>query len=153
MPDVFISYSNQDEAFANFLYKHLTQEGLDVFLASVSIEPGQTWTDQIFENLKRAPWVLFLASKAASSSQYVQQELGAAFAQRKKVVPIIWDMEPSELPGWSDRLQALNLAGASFEQVRHQIGKIADRIKADKRGGYIIGGLLVAGFIYLVIKD
>ena len=40
MPDVFISYSSHDEEFAQFLHRHLAAEGLDVFLASVSLAPA-----------------------------------------------------------------------------------------------------------------
>ena len=56
MPDVFISYSVQDEQFARFIRGHLAQEKLDVFLASISLEPGHKWTPQIFS-------VLFLRKK------------------------------------------------------------------------------------------
>lgn len=33
VPGIFISYSNQDEWFTRFLHRHLTAEGLSVFMA------------------------------------------------------------------------------------------------------------------------
>ena len=40
MVDVFISHAAADSHLAEFLHRHLTQEGLSVYLASVSMPPG-----------------------------------------------------------------------------------------------------------------
>lgn len=153
MPDVFISYSITDEKFAQFLHRHLADEGLDAFLASISLEPGKLWTPQIFSALKNASWVLFLGSRAACVSPYVQQELGAALITEKKLVPIIWDMPPSQLPGWLNQYQAVNLSGTTtIEQVRAKMSEVAERIKADKCKSQLIGGLLLAGLAFLATR-
>lgn len=152
MPDAFISYSVSDENFAQFLHRHLTSEGLHTYLASVSLRPGEKWQDAILAALKSSSWVLFLGSKKACESAYVQQELGFALASEKKIIPIVWDQDPAALPGWMKRLQAINLAGASPEQVGQTVSSIAGRIKADKIQGQIIAGLLIAGFLYAVAR-
>lgn len=149
MPDVFISYSSADERFARFLDRHLAGEGLEVFLASTSLIPGQQWAPSILEALRHSDWIVFLASRAACESAWVQQELGAALITEKKVVPIVWDMPPSRLPGWISNFQALDLAGASPEHVRARIGAIAERMKADKARGQLIAALLIAGLVFL----
>lgn len=41
MADVFISHATADSPFAEFLHRHLPQEGLSVYLASVSMPPGE----------------------------------------------------------------------------------------------------------------
>ncbi|EQD76625.1 TIR protein, partial [mine drainage metagenome] len=56
----------------------MTSEGLSVFLAPLSLSPGQQWPDAILKSLEASPWVLFLASRAACSSSWVQQEVGVA---------------------------------------------------------------------------
>ena len=145
MSDIFISYSTSDEQFAQFLHRHLTNEGLSVFLASVSLLPGQRWPQQILGALSQSSWVLFLASRAACSSPWVQQELGAAIAKNKTLVPVVWDMPPSQLPGWVQHVQALNIAGTSLPEVQAQMSAIAQRIKSDKAKSFLIGGLIVAG--------
>lgn len=43
MADVFISHAAADSHLAEFLHRHLTQEGLSVYLASVSMPPGERW--------------------------------------------------------------------------------------------------------------
>src|ERR1700733_12134728 len=149
MPDVFISHSSSDRPFAEFLSRHLSSEGLTVFLAPISIAPGHRWPQEVLHALEISNWVLFLASRTACTSPWVQQEIGAALGKQKKLIPIVWDMPVSQLPGWTGQIQAVNLAGASAEQVRFQVTSIAGQIKADKAKGLLIGGLLVAGLVVL----
>jgi hypothetical protein len=147
--DIFISYSSKDEPIARFLHQHLTHEGMSVFLASASLQPGQQWSQEVLTALRTSSWVLFLASRAACSSAWVQQELGAALITQKKLVPIVWDMPPSELPGWVRHYQALDLTHASFDDVKSQMTAIVQRIKADKAQGLLLVGLLLAGLFAL----
>lgn len=147
MSDIFISYSTKDEQLASFLHRHLTNEGVTVFLASVSLVPGDRWPQQILGELTHSSLVLFLASRAACDSAWVQQELGAAIATKKTLVPVVWDMALMELPGWVQNVQALNIAGASLDEVKAQMVAIAQRIKADKVKSLLVVGLLVAGLL------
>ncbi len=152
MADVFISYSVSDKELAEFLHKHLTDEGLQVFRAPVALSPGERWDEKILNNLKNSSWLLFLASKAACTSAIVQQEVGVALGTEKKLVPIVWDMDPSELPGWVKTVHALDLRDTSPDEARDQISKIAERIKGDKLKGYLIAGFVIAGIIYLATR-
>lgn len=144
MPDVFISFSSADENLARFLHAHLVKEGIDAFLANVSVKPGEQWSPTILNALKGSSWVLFLASRAACASPWVQQELGGALLMNKKVVPVVWDLPPKELPGWIQQFQALNLAGSTLEGVKAHMTEIANRIKSNKAQGLLAAGLLVA---------
>lgn len=147
MPDVFVSYSSADLQIAQFLQKHLQSEGLDVFLASTSLAPGQRWSQQVLSDLSNANWVLFLASRAACQSPWVQQELGAAVIKNKKLVPIVWDLSPGELPGWVAQFQALDLRHSDADAVRAAFTSIAVRVKADRTQAALIAGLLLAAVL------
>ena len=149
MPDCFISYSSTDQQFASYVRDELQRRNLDVFMASASLVPGSQWAPEILTALRNSSWVILLASRAACQSAFVNQEIGGALVSSKKLVPIIWDMEPSELPGWASRFQALNLRGLDAYQARAQIGKIATRIKQQKTQGLMIGAALFAAFLYL----
>jgi hypothetical protein len=147
MADVFISHSAADLPLAEFLHRHLTQEGLSVYLASVSMPPGERWMPHIMDNLRGSTWVLCLASRAACTSPWVMQEMGAAVAGNKRLVPIVWDQPPDSLPGWMKQYQAVNLAGKGQVEAKATIGRIADAIKTEKQKGLVILGLLVAGLL------
>jgi len=142
--DIFISYSTKDERIARFLQQHLTNESMSVFLASASLQPGQLWSEEVLNALRTSSWVLFLASRVACSSAWVQQELGAALITKKTLVPIVWDMPLSQLPGWTAHYQALDFGRASLDEVKSQMTAIAQRIKANKVQGLLIAGLIVA---------
>lgn len=147
MADVFISHAANDLPLAEFLHRHLTEEGLSVYLASVSMPPGEVWMPHIMNNLRRSTWVLCLASRAACVSPWVLQEMGAAVSSNKKLVPIIWDQPPESLPGWMKQYQAVNLAGNGQDEALAAIGRIAGAIKAEKQKGQLILGLVVAGLL------
>lgn len=153
MADIFISYSTADQEFSDFVARHLSSEGVSVFQAGVSLDGGDKWSDKILRNLKAAPMVLFLASKAACQSAAVQQEIGAALITDKKLVPIIWDIDPNELPAWTQGFQAIDLKHLSADQIKQKFSAIASKIKIDNRTGGIVAVCLLAGLIFLTLKD
>lgn len=75
------------------------------------------------------------------------QEMGAAIGASKKLVPFVWDIPPTALPGWMQQYQAVNLSGASQEDAKLAIVRVADAIKSEKQKGLAILGLIVAGLI------
>ena len=75
------------------------------------------------------------------------QEMGVAIGANKKLVPIIWDVLPQELPGWMREYQAVNLGGTNQEDARAAIERISETIKSEKKKGVIILGMLVAGLM------
>ena len=145
MPDVFISYSSQDEQFGQLIHNLLKDQGINAFLASVSLQPGHNWPQEILSALRASPLVLFLASRAACTSPSVLQEFGGALLTQKKIVPIVWDMRPADLPGWMSHYQAIDLSKTSVEGIKVQMTNIANTIKADKaKALLVIGGLITA---------
>ena len=102
MPDCFISYSNTDQEFAKSVHSELEKHTITAFMASVSLrlrqlckgQPGQDWSKEIMENLRNSKWVILLASHAACSSEFVNQE---PLLNAKNLIPIVWDMPPNEL--------------------------------------------------------
>jgi TIR domain len=144
MADVFISHAAIDQPLAAFLHRHLSAEGVSVYLASLANKPGELWMPAIMSNLQASQWVICLASRAACASPWVMQEMGAAIGTRKKLVPVVWDQSPAELPAWMRQYQAVEL-GRDNRTARAAIAKIAESIKADKQRGLLILGMLVAG--------
>jgi len=153
MPDCFISYCSSDKPFAVSVYNDLTAHGLDVFMAAISLHPGDRWSEQIHQALAASKWVIFLASKAACASKYVEQEIGGALLTKKDLIPVVWDMEPASLPGWTNQIHALDVRQQSPEQIQAHIQALARRLKASKDKGFLIGAGLVVGFFLLMSKS
>jgi hypothetical protein len=149
MPDVFISYSTQDEQLARFVHSHLIAQGLTVFLAPVSLVPGDRWRPQILDQLRTSKWVILLASNSALASPNVQLEYNGAIVAGKKLVPIMWDVLPPDLPPWISDFQGVSLKGAPPEDVTLQVMQLAARIKQDKVQGQLVVGAILMGVLWL----
>lgn len=152
MTDIFISYSTSDSAFARMVHDQLQLLGVKPFLAELSIVEGSLWNDEIWKNLKEAKSVIFLASKAACQSPYINQEIGAAIGHGKTIVPVVWDMPPEDLPGWAKDFQAVDLAHPEAADLNVLLKHIADKIKLDSFWSWVILVALVAGFAWLMKK-
>ncbi len=74
--------------------------------------------------------------------------MGAAVIAQKKLIPVVWDMPPSELPGWTKEYQALNLAGTTVEQIQNHLTSLAGQIKTEKFWGGVFAVLLIGGLIF-----
>lgn len=149
MTDVFISYSTKDEALAQFVCQHLQAQDLSVFIASLSLNAGERWTPKIISEFKGAQWVVLLATKDALASAAVQMEAGAAIFAEKKVVPIMWNVAPEEVPRWISDYQGIVLKDATMENLGMQISQLATKIKADKDKGFlIVMGIVAALMIF-----
>ena len=146
MADCFISYSGVDKELAEFVDKELKSHGITSFMASDSLQPGQNWQQEILENLKNSKWVVLLASRAACSSAFVNQEIGVALHDPKNLIPIVWDMDPSELPAWLKSVQAIDMREQTLVELQSQIVSIAQRIKEDKNQA-----LLILGAVFLAL--
>jgi hypothetical protein len=154
VPDVFISYTKADAKYAELVRKQLAAEELSVFLAPAAIPPGARWSPHIRTALKESDWVILLVSKAACRSVFVNQEFGQALAMNKGIVPVVWDMDPAELPGWMAEHQALDLRGdILFKKLAVNISHIATSVRAKKTVGLLLGVALVGGLIYLAAKE
>jgi hypothetical protein len=153
MNDIFISYSVKDEELARFVKNHLEAQNLSVFLASISLKPGERWTPQIIENLRKSEWVILLASKNALESSNVQLEVGGAIFGKKKLVPIMWDVQPAELPRWISDYQGIILANATLESINAQVAALAANIKESKVNGQLIAGAVFAGLLLFLSRS
>lgn len=154
MADVFISYHHTDEVLAKRVYQYLIREGVNPFLACVSVHPGKIWEPSIRYELKGSPWVVLLASRAACGSPIVMQEMGGAWVENKQILPVIWEMAPEEIPGFLKKYQVLDLRHGTVQDLELAVSKLASQIKADKGTGLLLlGGLLAAALFAMSQTD
>jgi hypothetical protein len=148
--DCFICYASQDERFALAAANDLRLHGLTVFVARLSIAPGDQWSAAIKNAMRGSDWVIFLAGRHARQSPYALQEVGAAIFGMKRFIPIVWDCAPAELPGWSKEYQAIDLRGMTPVQIRDRILAVAAAVKASKHerttAGLVAGALMFGLF-------
>ena len=78
MPDIFISYSSENEGMAEQIRQVLEQNGISCWYAPKALRGTQDFTAEIPQAIRSAKGFLLLMSKEAQKSKWVQRELGEA---------------------------------------------------------------------------
>ena len=128
--DVFICYKETDEygkrtmdsAIANDIYYQLTQEGLKVFYAAITLEDklGQAYEPYIFAALNSAKVMLVIGTKPQYfTAVWVKNEWSRFMKlmktdRSKLLIPCYRDMNAYELPEEFAHLQAQDMAKIGF---------------------------------------
>lgn len=142
--DVFICYKESDEngkrtqdsVIANDIYYQLTQEGLKVFYAAITLEDklGQEYEPYIFAALNSAQVMLVIGTKPQYfSAVWVKNEwsrfLKLMKADRSKLlIPCYKDMDAYDLPEEFSHLQAQDMSKIGFiNDVVRGIKKVSSK--------------------------
>ena len=147
MSDVFISYSEKDVELAKWLYKSCQNFNISAFLASISLQPGIKWKQEILHNLKESKWFFFLATSNSIHSDAVKHEIGGALTLNKNIVPILYGIDFNELPEWIKEYQGIQVTNDNVSHISETLGTIAEKIKEDK----LKAGLLIGAFIGVLL--
>ena len=106
MPDVFLSYSREDQATARRFAQALTQAGLEVWWGQ-TLTAGAAYDKVTEQALREAKAVVVLWSKHSVDSRWVRAE--ATIADRKgTLVPVM--IEPCDRPVMFELTQTAELA-------------------------------------------
>ena len=128
--DVFICYKETDEngkrtvdsALANDIYYQLTQEGLKVFYAAITLENklGQEYEPYIFAALNSAKVMLVVGTKPENfNAVWVKNEWSRYLKlmsndRSKTLIPCFRDMDAYDLPDEFSHLQAQDMSKIGF---------------------------------------
>lgn len=96
-PYVFISYSRHDRGFVERLSAALRSAGVRTWTDVENISAGANWQAEIEKGLLQATVLLYVSSQNASTSKWMEQELGAFIRGSGRVIPIVIDSEGANL--------------------------------------------------------
>ena len=142
--DVFLCYKETDEdgkrtmdsAIANDIYHQLTQEGLKVFYAAITLEAklGHAYEPYIFAALNTAKVMLVIGTKPQFfTAVWVKNEWSRFLKlmktdRSKLLIPCYRDMDAYELPEEFAHLQAQDMSKIGFiNDVVRGIKKVTDK--------------------------
>jgi tetratricopeptide (TPR) repeat protein len=104
---IFISHSSKDDAAIARLRQALGLHGVDVWVDSRQLTPGDLLTPAVEDAIEKAPHFFVVLSPSARSSKWVMKEVRYALKVRKKrtdgykVIPILLDgFDLAELDLW-----------------------------------------------------
>lgn len=153
--DVFICYKETDKsgkrtvdsALANDIYYQLTQEGLKVFYAAITLENklGQEYEPYIFSALNSARVMLVVGTKPENfNSVWVKNEWSRYLKlmkndRSKTLIPCFRDMDAYDLPDEFSHLQAQDMGKIGFiNDVVRGIKKLITPTKTQSESTVIV---------------
>jgi len=95
---VFLSYALKDRLLGQRLYAILSRYRYVKVFSTESLSAGEDWRSILREELSKCDVFVFLWSPNSIDSKWVLQELGAAWALYKTIVPVVTDPNLSKFP-------------------------------------------------------
>lgn len=128
---VFINHRGIDTKrnVAGLLYDNLTRIGVRSFLDSMNMKPGDRLFDHIDKAIIRCKVGVAVFSPRYCDSYFCLHELALLMESKKRVVPLFYDVKPSQLMVKDDgtcpekELRRFRLA---LEEAKHTVGLTFD---------------------------
>lgn len=97
--DIFLSYSSKDKPWVSEFVATLKGAGVKAWFDASDLAPGERWQEKIQEALRDSEILVVVLSQNSVESPWTFFELGAAVADRKRIIPIATeDFDLSKLP-------------------------------------------------------
>ncbi|GAU47736.1 hypothetical protein TSUD_386950 [Trifolium subterraneum] len=133
---VFINHKGIDTKrnIAGLLYKDLTRMGMSSFLDSKNMKPGDKLTDHIDKAIHGCKVGVTIFSPRYFDSYYCLHELALLMETKKRIVPIFYNVTPSQLMVKDDgtcsqkQLRRFKLA---IEEAKNTVGLTFDPVNGD----------------------
>lgn len=120
---VFISHSTKDRWIARQMAHLLEEKGEEyrvrTFLDEKNIEGGDSIPETIRESIQKCSEFLVLLSQYSIDRPWVLIEIGAAWALKKRIVPVIDKLSPQEIPDVIAQHKAIDLN--NFDEYIEQV--------------------------------
>jgi hypothetical protein len=86
---VFLSHNARDAAWVKWIAENARSAGIEVYLYEHDLRPGELVADKLQSAIRESDALIVLLTGNSQFSPYVQQEVGAARALQKPVVPLV----------------------------------------------------------------
>ncbi|HEY9296280.1 MAG TPA: toll/interleukin-1 receptor domain-containing protein, partial [Phormidium sp.] len=126
MTQVFLCYSDKDKEVMKKLAKTLRREGFTVWTNKTDIKTGTDFQEEVNKGIEGTDNVVCLISSAALQSGYWQQEVAHAFANNKRIIPLL--IEPTELDSIPPHIRALQFIDFTTHQDEAKYRDDADKL-------------------------
>ena len=96
--DVFLSFRGEDtrRGFVSHLYKALTQQGIQTFIDD-NLTRGENISEELLKVIENSSVSIIVFSKNYASSSWCLDELDKIIECTKKVLPVFYQVDPSEV--------------------------------------------------------
>jgi hypothetical protein len=119
MGEIFLSYSRQDQVFADSLIRGLEAQNLHVWIDRENIPGGAEWRAAISRAIASCDAFLVVLSPQCIGSRNVVKELSIAESRKRHIIPIMY--QPCEIPPAME-YQLAGLQWIDFSEVEFDDG-------------------------------
>lgn len=130
MPRVSISYSRADLSFViSHLVEVCRETGYEPWYDVEGVGAGDQWERKILESLSESRWLLLVMSPDSAKSEWVKDELHAAFGEAAiSVIPLMWkDCRALDFHIRLPRLQQIDFRKdiqSAREELRRRLSRV-----------------------------
>ena len=150
---IFVSYSTHD-LWAAQTIRHalLDRPGIGVFFADESVHIGDDLPEKILHNLSICDVFLLLHSKSAAQSSWVNAEVGAAWRQQSRIIPVHLEPDvplPGPLAGRTTKdIELYKEPNVALARLADAMHGLADEKKRGKKWGWGVAGLILGALLF-----
>lgn len=126
---VFLSHSSRNRNLVISIRNQLKKAGIGVYLAEEHPQPGKNLPQKIINNIKSSDCVVVLLTDTGVRSQFVNQEIGAARALSKPVIPMVEKKVIRKIGGLLAGLELITFDKTKPEQAISEISSYISRLK------------------------
>ena len=126
---VFLSHSSRNRKLVIDIRNELKEAGIGVYLAEEYPQPGKNLPQKILNNIKSADCMVVLLTDTGVRSQFVNQEIGAARALNKPIIPMVEKKVKRKVGGLLAGLELIIFDKAKPEQAINEVSSYVSRLK------------------------
>ncbi len=141
MYNIFISYSQPELDWAEYLKQHLSSTNVNVYVAEYNLPAGSSLSSEISTQIKNCDLYVLLWTHNSSTSTYVNQELFLAKTEEKDILPIL--LQPGiPFPSLLGDIKYLDIAKAPEFQLSWLRDFVQKRAQSKTLSNIVALGLL-----------
>jgi hypothetical protein len=130
---VFLSHSSRNRNLVINVRDELKKAGIGVYLAEEHPQPGKNLPQKILNNIKSANCMVVLLTDTGLRSQFVNQEIGAAKALNKPIIPMVEKKVMRKVGGLLAGLELIVFDKAKPEQAISEVSLYVSRLRLSLR--------------------
>jgi len=131
----FLSYTQADQAWAEWVGWELEREGYRVLIQAWDMVPGANWINSMQEGMQGAERMIALLSPEYVASVYSTAEWQSAWqddplGEQRKLIPL--RVAECELPGPLSSMVSADLFGLSEARTRSELRRVIDQVTSGR---------------------
>ncbi|KAL2341929.1 hypothetical protein Fmac_009869 [Flemingia macrophylla] len=126
--------ADSGRAFVPLLYDNLMDKGIRPFLDTINLKPGHKLFEHINKAIDSCKVGVAVLTPSYCNSHFCLHELALLHESKKRVVPIFYDIKPSQLqvkPNARYSPQLLQQFVTALEETKYTVGITFDSLNGD----------------------